>query len=54
MEPVPEDLGGYIEAPRQPAIMAELAALASRVEALEVALDALRARLDKAFPGEVS
>jgi hypothetical protein len=46
MEPVPEDLGGFIEAPRLSALKAELAALAQRVEACEAALDALRARLD--------
>jgi hypothetical protein len=44
--PVPEDLGGFIEAPRLSAIMAELAALTQRVEGLEQGLDALRARLD--------
>jgi hypothetical protein len=44
--PVPEDLGGFIEEPRLAALMAELAALAQRVEACEVALETLRARLD--------
>jgi hypothetical protein len=53
MEPVPEDLGGYGE-PKQPATLkAQLASLASRVQALEVALATLRARLDKACPDEV-
>jgi hypothetical protein len=45
--PVPEDLGGFSEEPRLRAtIMAELATLAQRVQALEVALAALHARLD--------
>jgi hypothetical protein len=46
MEPVPEDLGGAVEAPRLAALMTALAALASRVQALEQGLEALRARLD--------
>jgi hypothetical protein len=45
---VPEDLGGYVEPTLPATIMAELASLAQRVETLEVALDALRARLDMA------
>jgi hypothetical protein len=46
MEVVPEDLGGYIEAPRLSVVMTELASLVQRVEVLEQGLDALRARLD--------
>jgi hypothetical protein len=52
MEPVPEDLGGYSEPTLPATFKTQLAALAQRVQALEVALETLRARLDKAFPDE--
>jgi hypothetical protein len=46
MEPVPEDLGGAGEPMLPATLKTQLASLAQRVQALEVALDALRARLD--------